>query len=292
MAQLFPKSANALSKASIILVVVVLGLGGYFAYAMTQSDYWTRAGTAVTQPIQFSHAHHVTGLGIDCRYCHTSAESASYAGIPPTKTCMNCHQQIWTGAPMLEPVRASYKTAGSEEEKPLQWTKVHRLADFAYFDHSIHVNNGIGCSSCHGRVDQMQAVYQKGSLLMNWCLECHRAPELFVRPKDQIYTHDWDFTMAVKKMVTDPQDKDKKVVTYYGTKAKLDADLDAFAAGLPADLTPAQREARLKEFREPFGTFDSQRELGQILVKQGPVGKKPTDGYELRKVLQCSGCHR
>jgi len=277
MAQLFPKSANALSKASIILVVVLGGLAGYFAFAMTQSDYWTRAGTAVTQPIQFSHAHHVTGLGIDCRYCHTSVESASYAGIPPTKTCMNCHQQIWTGAPMLEPVRASYKTAGSEEEKSLQWTKVHRLADFAYFDHSIHVNNGIGCSSCHGRVDQMQAVYQKGSLLMNWCLECHRAPEDFVRPKDQIYTHDWDFTMA--------RSKGGK---YFGSAAQVEEAAAAVGRAAPEK----EREKTVKEFLAQFGTYASQRELGQELVKQGPVGKEPTDGYELRKVLQCSGCHR
>jgi len=191
MAQIFPKSFNWFAKISIVAVLFLAGAAGFVGYAMTQSDYWTRTGIAITQPIQFSHAHHVNGLGIDCRYCHTTVENSSFAGIPPTKTCMNCHQQIWTGAPMLEPVRESYKSA-----KALEWERIHRLADFVFFDHSIHVNSGIGCTSCHGRVDQMQAVYQKNSLLMNWCLECHRDPARHVRPKDQIFNHGWDYTMA------------------------------------------------------------------------------------------------
>jgi hypothetical protein len=200
MAQIFPRSFNWFSKISIIAVLFLLGATGFAGYAMTQSDYWTRAGIARTQPIQFSHAHHVNGLGIDCRYCHTTVENSNFAGIPPTKTCMNCHQQIWTGAPMLEPVRESYKTAGITDKtaKALEWERVHRLADFVFFDHSIHINSGIGCSSCHGRIDHMQAVYQKNSLLMNWCLECHRDPARHVRPKDQVFNHGWDYTMAKK----------------------------------------------------------------------------------------------
>jgi len=124
----------------------------------------------------------VSGLGIDCRYCHTSVEESGYANIPPTKTCMNCHSQIWVGSKMLEPVRESYRSG-----KSLEWNKIHRLSDFVYFDHSIHVTKGIGCVSCHGRVDQMQAVYQNGTLLMEWCLECHRAPERHLRPRDQVF---------------------------------------------------------------------------------------------------------
>lgn len=276
MAQIFPKRFNALSKASIAVVVVLAGGIGYGAFTLTQTDYWTKVGVAPTQPIQFSHAHHVSGLGIDCRYCHTSVESASFAGIPPTKTCMNCHQQIWTGAPMLEPVRDSYKT-----DKSLEWTRVHRLADFAYFDHSIHVNNGIGCSTCHGRVDQMQAVYQKGSLLMNWCLECHRAPEKFVRPKDQIYNHGWDYTQAVKR--------DGK---YFGTQAQADAEIANLIGALPADLSADTRKQKIEEIKGEFTHYGSQVELGKELVKQGPVGKPASEGYELRKILECSGCHR
>ena len=134
------------------------------------------------QPVPFSHQHHVTGLGIDCRYCHTSVETSSFAGIPPTKTCMNCHSQIWTNAQLLEPVRASYKSGES-----LQWTRVNQLPDFVYFNHSIHVNKGVGCNTCHGPVDQMPLMYQQESLQMEWCLGCHRAPENNLRPRDQVF---------------------------------------------------------------------------------------------------------
>jgi hypothetical protein len=134
------------------------------------------------QPVPFSHQHHVTGLGIDCRYCHTSVETSSFAGIPPTKTCMNCHSQIWTNAQLLEPVRASYRSGES-----LQWTRVNQLPDFVYFNHSIHINKGVGCNTCHGPVDQMPLMYQQESLQMVWCLECHRAPEKNLRPRDQVF---------------------------------------------------------------------------------------------------------
>ncbi len=130
----------------------------------------------------FSHQHHVSGLGIDCRYCHTSVEVSSFAGIPPTKTCMNCHSQIWTNAQLLEPVRASYKTGES-----LQWTRVNQLPDFVFFNHSIHINKGVGCNTCHGPVDQMPLMYQQESLQMEWCLSCHRAPEKNLRPRDQVF---------------------------------------------------------------------------------------------------------
>jgi hypothetical protein len=132
--------------------------------------------------VPFSHQHHVTGLGIDCRYCHTSVETSSFAGIPPTKTCMNCHSQIWTNAPMLEPVRASYRSGES-----LQWTRVNQLPDFVYFNHSIHINKGVGCNTCHGAVDQMPLMYQYASLQMEWCLECHRAPEKNLRPRSEVF---------------------------------------------------------------------------------------------------------
>jgi hypothetical protein len=134
------------------------------------------------QPVPFSHQHHVGGVGVDCRYCHTSVEKAAYAGIPPTKTCMNCHSQIWSTSPTLEPVRQSFRSDVS-----IEWIKVHDLPDFVYFNHSAHVNKGVGCSTCHGRVDLMPLVYQQQSLQMEWCLECHRAPEQFVRPKAEVF---------------------------------------------------------------------------------------------------------
>ncbi len=150
MSQVFPKSANAWSKASIItLVFGVLGVG-WVVLTLQRSDFVTGANQFVEQPVQFSHQHHVGGIGIECRYCHTSVEVSPSAGIPPTKTCINCHSQIWSTSPYLEPVRASFR-----EDKPLNWVRVHDLPDFVYFNHSIHVSKGVGCETCHGRVDHM-----------------------------------------------------------------------------------------------------------------------------------------
>jgi hypothetical protein len=186
VAQIFHYSFNVISKVSIFgAIFFLIGIGGALAL-LVRSSYATNTGIARTQPIQFSHAHHVSGLGIDCRYCHGSVEDSSFAGIPPTKTCMNCHSQIWVGSSMLEPVRESYRTG-----KSIEWQRVHKLADFVYFDHSIHISKGVGCVTCHGRVDQMQAISQKGTLLMEWCLDCHRAPEQYVRPRNEVFNMDY-----------------------------------------------------------------------------------------------------
>ncbi|MEW6733379.1 MAG: cytochrome c3 family protein, partial [Acidobacteriota bacterium] len=146
----------------------------------------TQTYVAREQPVQFSHRHHVGGLGIDCRYCHTSVEETAFAGIPPTKTCMNCHAQIWSTSLMLEPVRASFRT-----DQSIAWTRVHNLPDFVYFNHSIHVKKGIGCATCHGRVDLMPLTWQENSLQMEWCLACHRNPERYVRPREFVFSMDW-----------------------------------------------------------------------------------------------------
>ncbi len=180
--QIFPRSTNPMSRASLFGLVFVVAAAFWVLAQLQRSPYITYAGVRKNQPVPFSHQHHVTGLGIDCRYCHTSVETSGFAGIPPTKTCMNCHSQIWTNAPMLEPVRASYRTGES-----LQWTRVNQLPDFVYFNHSIHVTKGVGCNDCHGPVDQMPLMYQDQSLQMEWCLTCHRAPEKFLRPRDQVF---------------------------------------------------------------------------------------------------------
>jgi hypothetical protein len=187
MAQIFPRSANSFAKVSIALVVLGAGVTLGVAYRIDRGRYITSVGMAPDQPVPFSHKHHVTDDGIDCRYCHTSVETSSFAGIPPTETCMSCHSQIWNNAAMLEPVRASFATGQS-----LAWTRVHDLPDFVYFNHSIHVNKGIGCSTCHGRVDLMPLTYKVGNLNMNWCISCHRAPELYVRPRDQVFNMAWE----------------------------------------------------------------------------------------------------
>ena len=176
MSQIFHRSTNIYSRLSILAVVgIAATLGGVVAM-LHLSGYNTNQGVFVEQPIQFSHAHHVGGEGIDCRYCHTTVEESAFANIPPTKTCMNCHSQIWTDAPILEPVRASFR-----DNTPLHWTRVHDLPDFVYFNHSIHVKKGVGCATCHGRVDKMPLMYQQANLQMNWCLDCHRNPAQ-VRP--------------------------------------------------------------------------------------------------------------
>jgi len=182
MSQIFHRSTNTLSRATIFGAVFVVAALVWVGYAIQGSPYVTNQGIRQPQPVPFSHQHHVTGLGIDCRYCHTSVEVSAFAGIPPTKTCMNCHSQIWTNAQLLEPVRASYRSGQS-----LQWTRVNVLPDFVFFNHSIHVTKGVGCNTCHGPVDTMPLMYQAESLQMEWCLGCHRAPEEHLRPRDQVF---------------------------------------------------------------------------------------------------------
>lgn len=195
MSQIFHRSANTIAKASIVGAILLVSGLLWAALEMQRSPYYTYAGVARPQPAPFSHAHHVAGAGIDCRYCHTSVETSGFAGIPPTKTCMNCHSQIWTNAPMLEPVRESYRTG-----KPLVWTRVNDLPDYVYFDHSIHVNKGVGCNTCHGPVDKMPLMYNYASLQMEWCLNCHRAPERYLRPhKVQGSIEDQIFNMAYEE---------------------------------------------------------------------------------------------
>jgi hypothetical protein len=186
MAQLFHHGANNIAKASIALVIILAG-GAFYAYTqIARSSYLTNRYLERPQPVQFSHRHHVGDDGIDCRYCHTSVENAASAGIPPTQTCMNCHNQLWSDSPYLEPVLASYR-----DNKPIKWERVHDLPGYAYFNHSIHVAKGVGCSTCHGQIDNMPSVFQENTLQMEWCLSCHKNPEQFIRPKSEIYSMTW-----------------------------------------------------------------------------------------------------
>jgi hypothetical protein len=187
MPQVFQRGHNAIARASLVGLALLVAVLSWAVYVLYRSPYVTAADAASLQPIPFSHQHHVGVLGFDCRYCHTSVEESSFAGIPPTKTCMNCHSQFWVGGgPTLEPVRESYRTG-----EPLRWQRVHNLQQFAYFDHSIHVAKGVGCVTCHGRVDQMPLVRQTASLLMEWCLDCHRQPEQYLRPREEVFNMAW-----------------------------------------------------------------------------------------------------
>ena len=186
MAQIFHRSTNTISRVSIYAAVFFLGGLAWVLMALDRSPYTTKQGLVLGQPVPFSHEHHVAGLGIDCRYCHTSVETSAFAGLPPTATCMNCHKLIWADSDMLEPVRASLR-----DERPIVWTRVNDLPDFAYFDHSIHVAKGIGCVSCHGRVDEMPLMRQAAPLQMEWCVACHRHPETQVRPRAEVFNLRW-----------------------------------------------------------------------------------------------------
>ena len=186
MAQIFHRSANTLSRVTIFGAIFIAGFILWVIGGIVRSPYFTNQGVQREQPVPFSHQHHVGGLGIDCRYCHTSVETSSFAGIPPTSTCMNCHSQIWTNAKMLEPVRASFR-----DDKPIQWLRVHDLPDYAYFNHAIHVNKGVGCVSCHGQVDQMPLTWKAEPMTMEWCLSCHRNPENHLRPVAEVFNMNW-----------------------------------------------------------------------------------------------------
>ena len=189
MAQIFQRKSNTIARAGIAGALLLAAAGGWTLYAVYWSPYTTKVDVPIEQPVPFSHKHHVYGLGIDCRYCHASVETSAFAGLPSTETCMTCHSQLWTDAPVLAPVRESLA-----RNQPLRWNRVHDLPDFVFFNHSIHVNKGIGCATCHGRVDQMPLMWQQNSLYMKWCLDCHRDPAQFIRPKGEVFNMAWHAT--------------------------------------------------------------------------------------------------
>jgi hypothetical protein len=206
MAQIFHPSTNTLAKVSIFGAIFILGAIFVIAYELNASPYITRQDVVREQPVPFSHEHHVSGLGLDCRYCHTTVETSNSAGMPATKTCMTCHSQIWTNAQLLEPVRASWR-----DDKPVHWQRVHDMPDFVQFNHSVHIAKGIGCTSCHGEIDKMPLVRQVNSLQMQWCLQCHRNPEKFIRPRDQVFNMQW-------KPGANHAEEGKKLVEKYGVR--------------------------------------------------------------------------
>jgi hypothetical protein len=187
MPQIFPRWTNVGSKMSVLGALATLALATWTSMIYVQSSYGTSAGLKPVQPIPFSHEHHAGGLGIDCRYCHTSVEHSPFAGMPETKTCMNCHSQVWVGSPILQPVRDSYRL-----NRSIEWERVYNTPGFVYFAHHIHVQKGIGCSACHGRIDRMPFTQQASSLLMQWCLDCHRDPAKQVRPREEVFNMSYE----------------------------------------------------------------------------------------------------
>jgi hypothetical protein len=285
MAQVFDRSSNALARFSLVLTGVIVIALGVTLDNLQRSPWVTRQGQRPDQPIPFSHKHHVEGLGLQCQYCHTQVEKAAYAGIPPTKTCINCHAQIWTNADLLEPVRQSWATGAS-----IQWIRVHDLPDYVYFNHEIHVNKGIGCASCHGRVDEMPLMYQQNTLQMEWCLNCHRNPAVNLRPTSEIYNMAWAgpsndkpvwCTSTVKGgataqnvscTTTDPSGKGPEVAMLQMNSeahGPTSSDVPPLGITLPAS----------------YEKFTNQMDLGKYL----------TTHYQIRNPQQlssCETCHR
>jgi len=204
MAQIFHPAFTPISRATIFGGLLFIAGAVWLLSTFSRSPYFTQADVAREQPVPFSHKHHVSGLGIDCRYCHTSVEDGPFAGIPPTKTCMNCHSQIWADSPTLEPVRRSFQSG-----TPIAWTRVHDLPDYVRFDHGIHVRQGVGCVTCHGRVDEMPLMRREHALFMDWCLDCHRNPAPHLRSREKIFDFDW-------KPAGDPVAVGTKLIHAYG----------------------------------------------------------------------------
>jgi hypothetical protein len=264
------------------LIVIALGVT---LDQLQRSPWVTRQGQRPDQPVPFSHKHHVQGLGLQCQYCHTTVERSSYAGIPPTRTCMNCHAQIWTNAQLLEPVRTSWYTGES-----IPWIKVHDLPDYVYFSHEIHVNKGIGCASCHGRVDQMPLMYAQNTLQMEWCLDCHRNPSKNLRPTTEIYNMAWDKPSEGKPVWCSAGGDSSGVPTARGVSCTVKdpeqaggqmASLQAPAGrGLAGDVAASTLPALPN-----YVKFTSQDALGHFLV----------DHYKIRTpkdLMSCEVCHR
>jgi hypothetical protein len=182
----FSPRSNAIARASLAAILTVPVALVVFPLVYARTPFFTNQAWPIQQPVEFDHRHHVADDGIDCRYCHDTVETAASAGFPTAERCMSCHAQIWNKSPLLEPVRRAYF-----ENRPLVWKRVHQLPGFVYFNHSIHVAKGIGCVTCHGRVDQMAAVEQVSGLNMRWCLRCHREPEQHLRPQEEITSMTW-----------------------------------------------------------------------------------------------------
>jgi hypothetical protein len=300
MAQVFDRTSNALARFSLVLTGVIVIALGVTLDSLQRSPWVTRQGQRPDQPVPFSHKHHVVGLGLQCQYCHTSVEKSSYAGIPPTKTCINCHSQIWTNAQLLEPVRQSWATGAS-----IQWIKVHDLPDYVYFNHSVHVNKGIGCASCHGRVDEMPLMYQQNTLQMEWCLNCHRNPGVNLRPTSEIYNMAWAGPSSDKPVWCADSASDKPTAQNVncttnnpageGTEvAFLQMGTGKSQSGTALQPHPTNGEGQTVSDGAPVGAMAMPASYHKF-TSQADLGKYLTDQYHIRtpeQLSSCETCHR
>ena len=257
MPQIFPRSSNSLSRLSILSGVMALPtlFGFGFLFNMT---YSAEVHLPKTQPVQFSHKHHVGDDGIDCRYCHTSVDKSDSAGMPSTYTCMSCHSQLWNDSPELAKVREAFRTG-----QPIEWARVHDLPDFVYFNHSIHAKKGVSCVSCHGRVDEIPLMYKENTLTMEWCLRCHRNPENNLRPREYVYDMAWRLDTAPK-----------------GEEHEGGAE-----AGKGAEAAHSEEHAPKTIPGHDSVEYKSQAEMGSALLREYKVMSR-------QQMTNCSTCHR
>jgi hypothetical protein len=293
MPQIFDRSSNALARMSLVLTGLIVIALGVTLDQLQRSPWVTRQGQRPDQPVPFSHKHHVQGLGLQCQYCHTTVEKSSYAGIPPTRTCINCHAQIWTNAQLLEPVRNSWYTGNS-----IPWTKVHDLPDFVYFSHEIHVNKGIGCESCHGRVDQMPLMFAQNTLQMEWCLDCHRNPAKNLRPTAEIYNMAWEKPAEDRPVWCAANDEKSGVPTAQNVNcttkdpaqnpealSSLTSPALLHSAALTANGDAGMTDLNQSTPTVQYQKFTSQDELGHFLLDRYKI-RTPKD------LTSCEVCHR
>jgi hypothetical protein len=266
MAQIFHRSMNVIAPVSIIggggfVAILVLSIIG-----ISRSPFNTKVGVPKEQPVPFSHEHHAVELGIDCRYCHTSVEKSSFAGLPPTQTCMSCHSQIWTNSPLLEPVRASYV-----KQEALKWNRLHSVPDFVYFNHSIHINRGINCNICHGPIQKEMIAYRGKPFWMVWCVNCHRSPEYYVGKREDVFG-------LYRKYQTYQLDKEdlEKLKQKKDEKSKVLAEVAEQDLLTPEQATLAEGEDYTRNAEE---------------VK---AGEERLQKYKVKKdqLTDCYTCHR
>lgn len=256
MPQIFRPGANTIAKVSLLAFATTPIIAIYGGSWFSNSPYNTKVEAPLDQPVPFSHRHHAWELGIDCRYCHVSVEKSSFAGIPPTETCMSCHSQIWTNSPLLEPVRKSYETGEPikfQSDGSMGWLKVNKVPEFVYFNHSIHVNRGINCNTCHGPVQKMHITFKGNQFQMRWCLECHRNPEKYV------YKDDKNPSLSPAQQVFNLYEKQQ-------TGEELSA-----------------REKRILSGKEQLSTDPKDIEEGHKLLREAGVKKD--------QLADCSVCH-
>jgi len=270
MANFFPRWTNTLPlKIGVCLGVMGLGVVAAVSYYFTPE--YTRVGYEPSQPVPFSHKLHAGQLGMDCRYCHSNVEVSGHSNVPGSQLCWNCHQHVKKESPLLEPVRRSIdKDYENYDGKPVHWVRIHKAPDYVYFDHSAHVNRGVSCVSCHGKVNEMSEVYHAESHSMGWCLDCHRNPEKNIRPLDKVFDLDWE-----------PENMDREAFySHLIASGTEPGSLIEAITGQKAEK--ADLEKVLGAASEEFGEEVGQKEIGGVLKQL----------WNVNPPVSCAGCHR